>query len=310
MKIYKLDVVVIPTNKPCVREDQEDVIYKTMQEKFDAIVEEINEISREGRPVLVGTISIEKSEALSGGPDQAVRHRARGAQRQAARPRGGDRGQGRPAAHRAATARSRGNVTIATNMAGRGTDIKLGPGVAEIGGLHILGTERHEARRIDNQLRGRVRPAGRRGVEPVLPELRRRPDAGLRPGVDGQGPVLDRVGGRPADLPQADQQGHREGPEEGRGAELRDPQEPARIRRGDGLPAKDLLLPPAQDPRGQGPQGHHQGDDRVGHPRDVLDDARPAVPATLHDRMGPGELRRGAQALGHPGRAHATRSSR
>jgi len=159
MKIYKLDVVVIPTNRPCVRDDRDDVIYKTMREKFDAIVEEINRISAEGRPVLVGTISIEKSEALSAaltkrhGLDHEVLNAKQHAREAVIVAKAGQQHQGRDG-------KIRGNVTIATNMAGRGTDIKLGPGVAEIGGLHILGTERHEARRIDNQLRGR---AGRQG---------------------------------------------------------------------------------------------------------------------------------------------------
>ncbi len=159
MKIYKLDVVVIPTNKPCIRDDRDDVIYKTLREKFDAIVEEINAVSAAGRPVLVGTISIEKSEALSTaltkrhGLDHEVLNAKQHAREALIVAKAGQQHKGRDGA-------TRGNVTIATNMAGRGTDIKLGPGVAEIGGLHILGTERHEARRIDNQLRGR---AGRQG---------------------------------------------------------------------------------------------------------------------------------------------------
>jgi preprotein translocase subunit SecA len=159
MNIYKLEVVVIPTNKPCVRDDREDVIYKSMKEKFNAIVEEINEISLAGRPLLIGTISIEKSEALSEalqkkyGLDHEVLNAKQHAREAVIVTKAGQQHKGRDG-------KMRGNVTIATNMAGRGTDIKLGPGVAEIGGLHILGTERHEARRIDNQLRGR---AGRQG---------------------------------------------------------------------------------------------------------------------------------------------------
>jgi preprotein translocase subunit SecA len=159
MKIYKLDVVVIPTNMPCIRDDQEDVIYKTKREKFSAIVEEINRISAEGRPVLVGTISIEKSEDLSReltkryGIEHEVLNAKQHAREALIVAKAGQQ-------HQARDGSTRGNVTIATNMAGRGTDIKLGPGVAEIGGLHILGTERHEARRIDNQLRGR---SGRQG---------------------------------------------------------------------------------------------------------------------------------------------------
>ncbi len=159
MKIYKLDMVIIPTNKPCVRDDREDVIYKSLKEKFDAIVEEINNTSSAGRPVLVGTISIEKSEALSAaltkrhGLEHEVLNAKQHAREAVIVTKAGQQYQARDG-------KMHGNVTIATNMAGRGTDIKLGAGVAEIGGLHILGTERHEARRIDNQLRGR---AGRQG---------------------------------------------------------------------------------------------------------------------------------------------------
>ncbi|MFA5240170.1 MAG: preprotein translocase subunit SecA [Phycisphaerae bacterium] len=161
MKIYGLEVIVIPTNEPCIRDDQEDKIYKSMHEKFGAIVEEINNISVSGRPVLVGTVSIEKNEALS----NALKARygkeyeheilnAKQHEREAAIVvKAGHQ-------HASRDGQMRGNITIATNMAGRGTDIKLGPGVAEIGGLHVLGTERHEARRIDNQLRGRC---GRQG---------------------------------------------------------------------------------------------------------------------------------------------------
>jgi len=159
MNIYKLEVVVIPTNEPCIRDDREDVIYKSIKEKFSAIVEEINEISEAGRPLLIGTISIEKSEALSAALNRryGLEHEVLNAKQHAREAiiveKAGEQHKGRDGS-------ARGNVTIATNMAGRGTDIKLGPGVADIGGLHILGTERHEARRIDNQLRGR---AGRQG---------------------------------------------------------------------------------------------------------------------------------------------------
>lgn len=159
MKIYNLDVVTIPTNKPCIREDRDDLIYKTMREKFNAIVDEIHDVSSAGRPVLVGTVSIEKSEALSEALKRryGIEHEVLNA-KQHAREAVIVEKAGRQ--HVARDGSVRGNVTIATNMAGRGTDIKLGPGVAHIGGLHILGTERHESRRIDNQLRGR---AGRQG---------------------------------------------------------------------------------------------------------------------------------------------------
>ena len=159
MRIYNLDVVVIPTNEPNVRDDRDDLIYQTIKDKFKAIAEEIHEVSSAGRPVLVGTISIEKSEALSTALTKrfALEHEVLNAKQHAREAsivtKAGHQFTGRDG-------KKRGNVTIATNMAGRGTDIKLGDGVADLGGLHILGTERHEARRIDNQLRGR---AGRQG---------------------------------------------------------------------------------------------------------------------------------------------------
>lgn len=148
-EIYKLEVVVIPTNKPIMRKDMDDAVYRTKREKYNAIVNKIDAIRSEGRPILVGTTSVEVSETLSrmlkrkGTPHNVLN--AKQHQREA---------------EIIAFAGQPGAVTIATNMAGRGTDIKLGPGVKERGGLFILGTERHEARRIDRQLRGR---AGRQG---------------------------------------------------------------------------------------------------------------------------------------------------
>ncbi|MGA2625087.1 MAG: preprotein translocase subunit SecA [Bacteroidota bacterium] len=148
-EIYKLDVVVVPTNMPMVRDDSDDVIYKTKREKYNAVIEEIQAMRKVNRPVLVGTTSVEVSETLSrmlkriGVPHNVLN--AKHHQREA---------------EIIAYAGLPGAITIATNMAGRGTDIKLGPGVADAGGLHIVGTERHEARRIDRQLRGR---AGRQG---------------------------------------------------------------------------------------------------------------------------------------------------
>ncbi len=148
-KIYNLDVVVIPTNKTLVRDDQEDVIYRTAREKYKAIADEIAEAGSKGQPVLVGTVSVEKSELLSNLLTKLeVPHEVLNAKNHA-----------REAAI-IADAGKKGHVTIATNMAGRGTDIVLGEGVAAIGGLYVISTERHESRRIDNQLRGR---AGRQG---------------------------------------------------------------------------------------------------------------------------------------------------
>ncbi len=148
-KIYNLDVVIIPTHRKMIRVDHPDVIYKTAEEKFQAVVEEIKDCHQRGQPVLVGTTSIEKSELLSRMlKREGIRHEVLNAKHH------------EKEAQIVAQAGQLGMVTIATNMAGRGTDIVLGPGVVERGGLHIIGTERHEARRIDNQLRGR---AGRQG---------------------------------------------------------------------------------------------------------------------------------------------------
>ncbi|MHC4310205.1 MAG: preprotein translocase subunit SecA [Planctomycetota bacterium] len=162
MNIYKLDVVIIPTNEPCIRDDQDDAIYQSIQEKYNAIVEQINEVSASGRPVLVGTVSVEKNEALSAALQKrfGIEHEVLNAKHHEREAlivaKAGQQ-------HKARDGRMRGNITIATNMAGRGTDIVLGEGVAELGGLHVLGTERHEARRIDNQLRGRTGRQGNAG---------------------------------------------------------------------------------------------------------------------------------------------------
>ncbi len=147
--IYKLQVVVVPTNQPMIREDYPDVIYRTEMEKFEAAIEEIRELNAIKRPVLVGTISIERSELLSKMLKKAgIKHNVLNAKHH------------EKEAEIIAQAGQPGAVTIATNMAGRGTDIVLGEGIPELGGLHILGTERHESPRIDNQLRGR---SGRQG---------------------------------------------------------------------------------------------------------------------------------------------------
>jgi preprotein translocase subunit SecA len=147
--IYGLDVVVVPTNKPMIRKDQSDIVYKSEKAKFDAVVDEIIAEHQKGRPVLVGTRSIEKSELL------AAMLRRKGVECNVLNAKYHEQ-----EAEIVKDAGQPGQVTIATNMAGRGTDIKLGEGVAELGGLAIIGTERHESRRIDNQLRGR---SGRQG---------------------------------------------------------------------------------------------------------------------------------------------------
>ena len=149
ISIYGLDCLAIPTNDPMIRDDQQDLIYGSEKEKFGAIIDDIRDKYDQGRPVLVGTTSIEKSEQLSGALDRhGVKHDVLNAK------------QHEREAEIVQHAGEGGRVTIATNMAGRGTDIKLSAEVKERGGLHVLGTERHEARRIDNQLRGR---AGRQG---------------------------------------------------------------------------------------------------------------------------------------------------
>lgn len=147
--IYKLDVVSIPTNVPVIREDEQDMVFKTKREKYKAVIDEVEKMRSEGRPILVGTTSVEVSELLSRMMKQnGVPHNVLNAKQHAKE------------AQVVLEAGLPGAVTIATNMAGRGTDIKLGPGVKEAGGLAILGTERHESRRVDRQLRGR---AGRQG---------------------------------------------------------------------------------------------------------------------------------------------------
>ena len=147
--IYNLDVLAIPTHMPVVRDDRNDLIYKTTREKYNAVVEEISKSHKSGQPTLVGTISVEVSELLSRMlKREGVPHNVLNAK------------QHQGEAEIVARAGQKGAVTIATNMAGRGTDIKLGRGITDLGGLHIIGTERHESRRIDLQLRGR---SGRQG---------------------------------------------------------------------------------------------------------------------------------------------------
>jgi len=148
-KIYKLDVVVMPTNKPLTRIDNTDIIYRTAREKFNVIAAEIEKRQKKGQPVLVGTVSVEKSELLSSLlKKRGIPHEILNAKNHSRE------------ATIIANAGKKDNVTISTNMAGRGTDIVLGEGVREVGGLCVIGTERHESRRIDNQLRGR---SGRQG---------------------------------------------------------------------------------------------------------------------------------------------------
>ena len=150
-EIYDLDVVVVPTNEPVRRDDKDDLVFKTKREKYNAVIDKVQEYHDRGQPVLVGSASVEVSEQISRMLKRAgIRHNVLNAKQDRAKAE----------AEIVAEAGQQGSVTIATNMAGRGTDIKLGPGVKELGGLAILGSERHESRRIDLQLRGR---AGRQG---------------------------------------------------------------------------------------------------------------------------------------------------
>ncbi len=148
-EIYNMEVISIPTNKPVIRDDRPDILYPNLKSKFRAVVEDIKERHEKGQPILVGTVAVETSELLSAMLDkEGIPHAVLNAKNHAKE------------AEIIMNAGQRGAVTIATNMAGRGTDIKLGPGVRELGGLAVIGTERHESRRIDNQLRGR---SGRQG---------------------------------------------------------------------------------------------------------------------------------------------------
>lgn len=186
-KVYKLEVMEIPTNKEMIRKDLPDVVYKTEKGKFNAIAEKIKEVNKKGQPVLVGTIAIEKSEYLSALLNrEGVKHEVLNAKHH------------EKEALIVTNAGQMGSVTIATNMAGRGTDIKLGEGVREIGGLMILGTERHEARRIDNQLRGRAGRQGDPGVSQFFVSLE--DELMRRFGGDKMKNMMDRLG-LPEDQP-------------------------------------------------------------------------------------------------------------
>jgi preprotein translocase subunit SecA len=159
-EIYGLSVMVIPTNRPNIRVDLNDVVYKTRREKFNAVVEEINDSNKKGQPVLVGTASVEASEVLSRMLKRSnITHSVLNAKFH------------EQEAEIVANAGQKGSVTIATNMAGRGTDIKLGSGVPELGGLYVIGTERHESRRIDRQLRGRCSRQGDPGASKFFVSL-------------------------------------------------------------------------------------------------------------------------------------------
>jgi preprotein translocase subunit SecA len=179
--IYKLDVVTIPTNVPAIRKDHQDLVYKTKREKYKAVIEEIEKLRMEGRPSLVGTTSVEVSELLSKMlAVKKIPHNVLNAKQHARE------------AQVVAEAGLAGAVTIATNMAGRGTDIKLGPGVKEAGGLAIIGTERHESRRVDRQLRGRSARQGDPGTSQFYVSLE--DDLMRQFGSDRIASLMDKMG--------------------------------------------------------------------------------------------------------------------
>jgi preprotein translocase subunit SecA len=179
--IYNMQVIVIPTNKPIIREDRPDLIFKTMEGKFRAVVEDIAQRHAKGQPVLVGTVAIETSELISQMlKKRGIPHNVLNAKNHAKE------------AEIIAQAGQKGAVTIATNMAGRGTDIKLGEGVRELGGLAVIGTERHESRRIDNQLRGRAGRQGDPGVSQFYLSLE--DELMRRFGSENMMAMMDRLG--------------------------------------------------------------------------------------------------------------------
>ena len=210
VEIYGTSVVEIPTNEVVARDDKNDYIYKTIEGKFHAVIDDIKERHAAGQPVLVGTIAVETSEYLSELLTRAgIKHNVLNAK------------QHEREAEIIKDAGQRGAVTIATNMAGRGVDIKLGEGVVELGGLYVLGTERHEARRIDNQLRGRSGRQGDPGETRFYLSGAGRPRAPVRrrPDLQDHRPLQDPR--RPADGGEDPLEADRERAEEGRGAELR-----------------------------------------------------------------------------------------
>ena len=269
-KIYKLEVMVIPTNRPMIRQDNPDSVYRTQDEKYEAAVQEIKALYAKGQPVLVGTVSVERSEMLAAKLKRlGVPHTVLNAKHHAKE------------AEIVAQAGRKGAVTISTNMAGRGTDIVLGGNpeamakkdadpnedgeaytqalrkyealcagereeVLAAGGLHILGTERHESRRIDNQLRGRSGrqgdPGSSRFYLSLEDDLLRLFGSERIKGHHGQAGH----GGRRAHRAQPNLQGHRERPAQGGGAQLRDPQAAFGVRRRAQQAARGDLRPTAQ----------------------------------------------------------------
>ena len=254
-QIYGLEVNVIPTNRPVRRLDQPDRIYKTRKEKYNAILDEVERLHGLGWPMLIGTVNVDVSETLS------RQLKRRGLKHEVLNAKYHQR-----EAEIVAGAGQKAAITIATNMAGRGTDIKLGKDLdleQPEAGLQIIGTERHESRRIDRQLRGRSGRQGDPGQIDLLPVAGRRPDAALRlrpdRAVDGQ----ERRRGRRGHHRRAGHPGHRAGPKAGRAAELPAAEAAAGVRRRDEPAAgSDLLAAAVRAGAGRGAQGRGAPDDR------------------------------------------------
>ena len=245
--IYGLDVMVIPTNRPIARKDMDDLVYKTKREKLNAVIDDVVELSNAGRPVLVGTTTVEISELLSKMLGmRSIKHQVLNAKMH------------QREAEVVSEAGKPGTVTIATNMAGRGTDIKLSQEVKDAGGLAIIGTERHDSRRVDRQLRGRSGRQGDPGSSQFYVSLE--DDLMRLFGSERVSKMMDRMGHKEGGHPGGhDHQEHRARPKEGRGKQLRHPQAPARVRRRDERPARSHLQAPSQRPsRGPHPHGHRQ----------------------------------------------------
>ena len=245
--IYELDVMVIPTNRPIARKDRDDLVYKTKREKLNAVIDDVVELSKQGRPVLVGTTTVEISELLSKMLGmRSIKHQVLNAKMH------------QREAEVVSEAGKPGTVTIATNMAGRGTDIKLSKEVKDSGGLAIIGTERHDSRRVDRQLRGRSGRQGDPGSSQFYVSLE--DDLMRLFGSERVSKMMDRMGHKEGGHPSwHDHQEHRAGPKEGGGEQLRHPEAPLGIRRRDERPARGhLQAPPQRLARRPHPHRHRQ----------------------------------------------------
>ena len=246
--IYEMDVMVIPTNRPIARADKDDLVYKTKREKLNAVIEDVVELSKQGRPVLVGTTTVEISELLS------KMLGMRSIKRQVLNAKMHQR-----EAEVVSEAGKPGTVTIATNMAGRGTDIKLSQEVKDAGGLAIIGTERHDSRRVDRQLRGRSAVREDPGSSQFYVSLE--DDLMRLFGSERVSKMMDRMGHKEGEVIQAGMitKSIERAQKRGRGEQFWHPQAVARVRRRDERPARGHLQASSQRPsRGSHSHGHRQ----------------------------------------------------